>query len=461
MQPVACTPHKHRGGEDLRNVVAVQFRARAKVRRMPIRGCPAASGTQESFLPIRAVQSTHIVVELAFIEYSNTTGCLCIACHSRFTGCQRLANIARNKAFLASLGIDAYKEELNQPASATEPKKPRRKRVSTGPAGGKRKSPRIAGLDAPDYRTVGVLPEESYARFPADYDDEGGRVEVYTVANLNALGNAVESFDDTCKRLKLSRFREVAGSAEAKSSGICCHWCRQKTTSLKSSCFKCGYGFICGHCLFARYGENLYELKDTMGKVTTDAAAAEDAKEEEESGVAKGTRSAAAAAAAVADKPEPSWLCPACREICNCSGVGCVRSRRGWGATGPLVGVARKAGYASVAHYLILSTGFDATVKALSDALGMSNGGGKIKKAELRAALNIADAMGLDDTVIDKTFPLPSGIGCAAKKAAASTGSKNTGSRSKVPSFSNGNSTSEVVEYLRTLVTKAHKALGE
>jgi hypothetical protein len=62
------------------------------------------------------------------------------------------------------------------------------------------------------------------------------------------------------------------------------------------------------------------------------------------------------------------------------------------------VATARKAGFYSVAHYLVLSTGFDATVKALQDAVGMGCGG-RAKGAALAEALEIASAMGLQEEV--------------------------------------------------------------
>jgi hypothetical protein len=46
------------------------------------------------------------------------------------------------------------------------------------------------------------------------------------------------------------------------------------------------------------------------------------------------------------------WVCPHCRDLCNCS---FHRSRRGWAPTGTLFRRAAARGYASVAHFLVLN----------------------------------------------------------------------------------------------------------
>ena len=103
-----------------------------------------------------------------------------------------------------------------------------------------------------------------------------------------------------------------------------CHFCRQKTTDVKTWCpcsLKKGRivggksrGILCGFCLEMRFGENLDE--------------------------------------ALAN---PDWRCPACRDICNCSGANCSRARRNLFPTNQLYHEANQMGYKSVAHYLILT----------------------------------------------------------------------------------------------------------
>lgn len=46
----------------------------------------------------------------------------------------------------------------------------------------------------------------------------------------------------------------------------------------------------------------------------------------------------------------PTWICPPCRGICNCS---VCRKRKGWAPTGNLYRKITKLGYKSVAHFLI------------------------------------------------------------------------------------------------------------
>lgn len=103
-----------------------------------------------------------------------------------------------------------------------------------------------------------------------------------------------------------------------------CHFCRQRTVEPKTACAACegrnnfyggpGRGYWCGSCLWLRVGENADEAR-----------------------------------------ARPDWLCPACRDICNCSGANCQRLKRGWFPTNQLAHEATAMGYPSVAHYLILT----------------------------------------------------------------------------------------------------------
>ncbi|KDD72735.1 hypothetical protein H632_c2959p0, partial [Helicosporidium sp. ATCC 50920] len=103
-----------------------------------------------------------------------------------------------------------------------------------------------------------------------------------------------------------------------------CHFCRQRSVEPKSNCAACegrsNYyggpqrGSWCGSCLWLRAGENLDEIRGRA-----------------------------------------DWLCPACRDLCNCSGANCQRLKRGWFATNQLSHEATSLHYASVAHYLVLT----------------------------------------------------------------------------------------------------------
>ncbi|XP_066531204.1 cell division cycle-associated 7-like protein [Hoplias malabaricus] len=97
-----------------------------------------------------------------------------------------------------------------------------------------------------------------------------------------------------------------------KENGSTCHQCRQKTLDTKTECRNpyCGgvKGQFCGPCLRNRYGEDV--------------------------------RSALL---------DPTWECPICRGVCNCS---LCRKRDGRCATGSLSHLAKFYGYGSVQEYL-------------------------------------------------------------------------------------------------------------
>ncbi|KAL2348436.1 hypothetical protein Fmac_002436 [Flemingia macrophylla] len=85
----------------------------------------------------------------------------------------------------------------------------------------------------------------------------------------------------------------------------------QKTLGYRTRCSQCNLvqGQFCGDCLYMRYGEHVLEALQN-----------------------------------------PTWLCPVCRGICNCS---LCRQAKGWAPTGPLYKKISSLGYKSVAHYLI------------------------------------------------------------------------------------------------------------
>ncbi|KAH7617569.1 putative Cell division cycle-associated 7-like protein [Nannochloris sp. 'desiccata'] len=101
-----------------------------------------------------------------------------------------------------------------------------------------------------------------------------------------------------------------------------CHFCRQRTTETKTVCSMCdgvnnfyggpARGYWCGSCLWLRIGENIDEVRNRS-----------------------------------------DWICPGCRDLCNCSGANCMRIKRGWFPTNQLSHEARDQGFRSVAHYLV------------------------------------------------------------------------------------------------------------
>ncbi len=112
-----------------------------------------------------------------------------------------------------------------------------------------------------------------------------------------------------------------------------CHFCRQRTVQIKTVCSSCegvnnvyggpGRGYWCGSCLWLRMGENIDELLQRR-----------------------------------------DWLCPGCRDLCNCSSANCMRIKRGWFPTNQLSHEAKEQGFRSVAHYLVLTHVSDAVAAA-------------------------------------------------------------------------------------------------
>eukprot|EP00892_Ulva_mutabilis_P010435 jgi/Ulvmu1/7764/UM039_0072.1 len=181
-----------------------------------------------------------------------------------------------------------------------------------------RRSGRIAGRNAINYdenHLSGVDPTEKAkhprakkALFSGKFN-EACREESYSAEHVQALGVATEQWvlfkDGYCAHTGKRIYDKV--------DGVTCHQCRQKTLGARTSCSRCHtlFGQLCGDCLFMRYGENV-----------TEANAAEE------------------------------WICPCCRDLCNCSAH---RSRRGWAPTGTMYRAALAEGYLSVAHCLVLN----------------------------------------------------------------------------------------------------------
>ncbi|KAI3702465.1 hypothetical protein L6452_28203 [Arctium lappa] len=114
------------------------------------------------------------------------------------------------------------------------------------------------------------------------------------------------------KRVPYSKYKLIK---DVKIDVKSCHQCRQKTTGLRTTCCKCNLvqGQLCGDCLFMRYGENILKVN-----------------------------------------AKPDWVCPVCRDICNCSRC---RKIKGLEPTGNLYKKALRLGFKSVAHYLVHTRG--------------------------------------------------------------------------------------------------------
>ncbi|XP_009071140.1 PREDICTED: cell division cycle-associated protein 7 [Acanthisitta chloris] len=127
--------------------------------------------------------------------------------------------------------------------------------------------------------------------------------------------------------ITMEELNNICGSAREKvynrAMGSTCHQCRQKTIDTKTNCRNPDCigvrGQFCGPCLRNRYGEDV--------------------------------RTALL---------DPTWRCPPCRGICNCS---FCRQRDGRCATGVLVHLAKYHGFDNVHAYL----------KSLKQELGMED----------------------------------------------------------------------------------------
>ncbi|XP_027362661.1 cell division cycle-associated protein 7 [Abrus precatorius] len=146
--------------------------------------------------------------------------------------------------------------------------------------------------------------------------EEGSKPELYTDEHEKLLGNTQKTwtlFVDGCGKDGKRIYDSVQGKT--------CHQCRQKTLGYRTRCSQCNMvqGQFCGDCLYMRYGEHVLEALQN-----------------------------------------PTWICPVCRGICNCS---LCRQAKGWAPTGPLYKKVSGLGYRSVAHYLIQTRRSDINVE--------------------------------------------------------------------------------------------------
>ncbi|KAE8596446.1 hypothetical protein XENTR_v10016111 [Xenopus tropicalis] len=140
-------------------------------------------------------------------------------------------------------------------------------------------------------------------------EDEREQYQKRRRSSKNTVVRAVEDITE-------EELQNVADSVKDKIYdkilGSTCHQCRQKTIDTKTVCRNPGCGGVrgqfCGPCLRNRYGEDVRE--------------------------------------ALLD---PDWICPPCRDICNCS---YCRKRDGRCATGMLIHLAKFSGYDNVKEYL-------------------------------------------------------------------------------------------------------------
>ncbi|KAI3433932.1 hypothetical protein D9Q98_003734 [Chlorella vulgaris] len=227
---------------------------------------------------------------------------------------ERQRRIEENKRKLEQLELPQLLEDMDASGSGAAEQVPRRKRRPAAEKSAEllepsRRSKRTEGKERPCY----VFEAERGGGGPRQLHDgplvkEGECEEVYGLAHVLALGSTKlewEMFTDG--------YNEAGERIYDPEKGLSCHQCRQKTLGQRTKCSRCksGVGVLCGDCLFARYGEHVEE--------------------------------------AAADE---SWVCPCCRDLCNCSRH---RKLRKWEATGQLHRSVKSRGYLSVAHYLVLN----------------------------------------------------------------------------------------------------------
>ncbi|XP_051141080.1 uncharacterized protein LOC127258324 [Andrographis paniculata] len=152
----------------------------------------------------------------------------------------------------------------------------------------------------------------------------GEKPEIYTEEHQKLLGDSSSVWE-----LYVDGYDEDGQRIYDPVNGKTCHQCRQKTTGLHTECSICQKvtGQFCGDCLYMRYGENVTEVNQN-----------------------------------------PDWVCPVCRDICNCSRC---RRQKGWTPTGAIYKKVAKLGFKSVAHYLIHTVREQAGEEASFDENGV------------------------------------------------------------------------------------------
>ncbi|AES94795.2 putative Zinc-finger domain of monoamine-oxidase A repressor R1 [Medicago truncatula] len=234
----------------------------------------------------------------------------------------REERIRENHERMGKLGILdislSLKLKPNPPSRRTPSNNPKSP-ISLNPSGPSRRSSRLQNVAPISYSEAQVKGEkrEKSTRIVIR---EGPQPEIYTKEHEKLLGNTEKTWELFVDGVGKDGKR-IYDSVQGKS----CHQCRQKTLGYRTRCCEChmGQGQFCGDCLYMRYGEHVIE--------------------------------------ALAD---PTWKCPRCRGICNCS---LCRKAKGWEPTGNLYRKVLQLGYKSVAHYLIQTRRSDTVVEINDD----------------------------------------------------------------------------------------------
>ncbi|KAK9958125.1 hypothetical protein ABG768_012299 [Culter alburnus] len=232
---------------------------------------------------------------------------------------KRAKNIQENKAMLAKLFADLSSlPELPSKTTPTKKKKPSTPKRRFSEVQSERRNP---GRKARPPEHFGIETEDK----PVPQKRQSGQIDIKRLMEVK------EGLGDVRPKQRKRRSREsirmpediteeelenVADRAKDKildkENGSTCHQCRQKTLDTKTECrgIYCQgvKGQFCGPCLRNRYGEDV--------------------------------RTALL---------DPTWECPICRGVCNCS---LCRKRDGRCATGALTRLAKFYGHDNVKEYL-------------------------------------------------------------------------------------------------------------
>ncbi|XP_023769648.1 uncharacterized protein LOC111918216 [Lactuca sativa] len=260
----------------------------------------------------------------------------------------REQRIKANLERMQKLGILELSRNLKPPPKPKTIRPP--KRLPPSPTS-QRRSSRIQTLPTVDYSEMRVPNSNQKVIKDVKIEiKEGSQPEVYTEEHEKALGDhketwtlCVDGYDDEGNRM----YDAYAGKS--------CHQCRQKTTGHRTKCCKCNtvQGQFCGDCLFMRYGENVLEAKEN-----------------------------------------PEWVCPVCRDICNCSRC---RRVKGWEPTGNLYRKVLRLGFKSVAHYLIHTRGPNGKQEDMEDLKTSDEEGDEVDdRKNVSSVKNINDHDGGD-----------------------------------------------------------------
>lgn len=238
---------------------------------------------------------------------------------------KRDKNIQENKAMLAKLFADlSTMADMTLPTTPQKKKKQTpekatpRKRKSEPETGSERRNPSRKARP-PENFAVEEKREPVSPRTPRTVDvrklievDDEHVGEKKRKRRSSKWNQYVRSVDDITKEELDNIAYRSKDKIWDKENGSSCHQCRQKTLDTKTVC-RSGFcvgakGQFCGLCLRNRYGE---EVRTVL--------------------------------------LDPTWSCPICRGVCNCS---LCRKKEGRCATGILVGLARYNGHDNVHEYL-------------------------------------------------------------------------------------------------------------